>query len=78
VDGEQKLFRSNTGGFEEFQVNVTAGFHVFKWQYYKDFSLSEGDDQALIEVPPQSFPGAAILSFSCAADDRDRGNGLGG
>jgi hypothetical protein len=62
VDGEQKLFRSNTGGFEEFQVNVTAGFHVFKWQYYKDFSLSEGDDQALIEVPPQSFPGAAILS----------------
>ncbi len=42
---------SVTAGFEEFAArNLPSGWHVFKWSYDKDYSLSKGADRAWLSV----------------------------
>jgi len=35
--------------FTKFVANVSAGYHTFTWEYYKDRSVSKGEDAAFIE-----------------------------
>lgn len=39
-----------TSEFQDFQLNLTAGYYTFLWVYSKDFSISQGDDGTYIKV----------------------------
>ena len=58
VDGVEVMEDCGTvGGQESFTTTVTPGQHTLRFYYYKDSSVSSGDDQAIIDniqLPPST------------------------
>lgn len=54
---------SNTNGFELFTADVSAGYHRFGWRYYKDLTITEGEDQAVLRMI--EFEGTAWADDFC-------------
>ena len=58
IDGEQQLVvRSTEGNWASYTFGVSAGEHVFRWEYSKDSTVSFGEDAAWIDnieffIPP--------------------------
>jgi len=57
IDGSQLDQWSGEQGWNEFTYPVTEGTHTFKWEYYKDGSVSSGSDCGWIDYI--IFPGAS-------------------
>jgi len=70
IDGVQKGEWSGEEGWEEFSYPVTAGEHTFKWEYYKDGSVSNGSDCGWIDyiVFPAFAGGPAALQVTASAN----------
>ncbi len=49
IDNAAQDSWSGTVNWQEVSYNVTDGNHTFKWEYSKDYSVSEGDDCAWID-----------------------------
>ncbi len=59
IDNIQQGQWAGEEAWQKFSYPVTAGLHTFKWEYYKDVSVSSGDDCAwvdFIEFPPVKMP----------------------
>ena len=58
IDGEQQLVvRSTDANWASYTFGVSAGEHVFRWEYSKDSTVSFGEDAAWIDnieffIPP--------------------------
>jgi hypothetical protein len=49
IDGNREIRQSGTSGWNKFSKALTKGEHTFQWRYYKDGSVSSGDDRAYID-----------------------------
>lgn len=49
IDGSQQDEWSGEQGWEEFTYPVSVGEHTFKWEYYKDYTVSSGSDCGWID-----------------------------
>ncbi|MDO9578545.1 MAG: carboxypeptidase regulatory-like domain-containing protein [Candidatus Cloacimonadales bacterium] len=49
LDGTQIQEISGTVGWTQVTTNVSTGLHTFKWEYYKDSSVSTGSDTGWID-----------------------------
>ena len=49
IDGIEQERWSGESGWSQVSYPVTAGPHIFKWSYKKDFSVSTGSDSAWID-----------------------------
>ena len=60
-------------GWSRSAYPVSAGAHTFEWEYYKDGSVSDGDDRGRVDfivLPPALFPSAdAGENASICADE---------
>ena len=70
IDAVQKAEWSGEEGWEEFSYPVTAGEHTFKWEYYKDGSVSSGSDCGWVDyiVFPAFASGPAVLQVTASAN----------
>ncbi len=57
IDNAPQDSWSGTVNWQEVSYDITDGDHTFKWEYSKDFSVSEGDDCAWVDYIV--FPTAA-------------------
>jgi len=73
IDAVQKAEWSGEEGWEEFSYPVTAGEHTFKWEYYKDGSVSSGSDCGWVDyiVFPAFAGGPSPLSVVSSANPSD-------
>ena len=69
IDGALQAEWSGEVSWEEVSFPVTAGQHTFKWEYYKDVSISSGDDCAWLDyiVFPPIASGPAPLAVVASA-----------
>ena len=49
IDGVEKGKWSGEEDWSEISYSTTPGTHTFKWEYKKDWSISEGEDAAWID-----------------------------
>jgi hypothetical protein len=49
IDGNREIRESGTSGWNKFSKSLTKEEHTFHWKYYKDGSVSSGDDRAYID-----------------------------
>ncbi|WP_069648993.1 hypothetical protein [Caloranaerobacter ferrireducens] len=49
IDGNREIRQSGTSGWNKFSKSLTKEEHTFHWKYYKDGSVSSGDDRAYID-----------------------------
>lgn len=49
VNGSVELQQSGTTGWQSFSTNLPAGTFTLEWEYFKDSSLSRGDDTVYID-----------------------------
>jgi len=69
IDGTLKDEWSGEVPWSQASFDVTSGNHTFKWEYYKDYSVSNGSDCAWIDYivfPP--IAGVAPLGVIASAD----------
>ncbi len=77
VDGVVKLpLKSYTPNFVSFTQALTPGIHVLHWTYFKDSSLSKGEDAAFIRVSFSHSMSSSFLLTSILIDDRDWRNDI--
>jgi len=70
IDGSVQDQWSGEEGWEEFSYPVTEGEHTFKWEYYKDVSVSSGSDCGWIDyiVFPAIAGGPLALQVNASAN----------
>ncbi|MCB0806213.1 MAG: choice-of-anchor J domain-containing protein [Bacteroidales bacterium] len=61
IDGNQVDQWAGTVDWGQVSYAVTAGLHTFKWQYYKDYSISNGEDCAWIDYIEFPYPEPPLL-----------------
>jgi hypothetical protein len=61
IDGIQKDQWSGNFAWGQVSYPVTAGNHIFKWQYSKDGSVSSGEDCAWIDYIVFPFPTPPVI-----------------
>ena len=69
IDGNEKLSASGQGSWTSAAVPVSAGSHVFKFAYEKDYSVSRYSDCAWIDnivLPPAITPVVFQTDTTCA------------
>ena len=49
IDGNREIRESGTSGWNKYSKTLAKGEHTFQWRYYKDGSVSSGDDRAYID-----------------------------
>jgi len=49
VDGVRMFFKSNSD-WVQYNTSVPAGYHTFLWKYYKDRSITVGEDKVYIKM----------------------------
>ncbi len=67
IDGSVKGQWSGTVGWTQATYPVTAGNHIFLWEYVKDGSMSQGSDKAWVDLiifPPVQSSALGILTGS--------------
>ncbi len=74
IDGNSQGTWAGEVGWTEAEYPVTAGVHTFKWEYDKDWSVSNGSDCAWIDfivlpAPPMTTAYAGPDGFICIGDD---------
>ncbi len=63
IDGNQQIQWAGYEGWSQFVQSVSPGTHTFSWTYYKDGSVSDGDDAGyvdFIEFPVAALPNIAV------------------
>ena len=72
IDGNLQDEWSGEQGWEEFSYPVLAGEHIFKWEYFKDGSVTNGDDCAWIDyIMLPAFAAVTPLSVNASATPAD-------
>ncbi len=66
VDGAQQQEWAGEVAWTEYTKSISVGMHTFRWEYYKDGSVSNGDDTVYVDFV--EFPVAAVPDISVDVD----------
>ncbi|MBM3436046.1 MAG: T9SS type A sorting domain-containing protein, partial [Bacteroidetes bacterium] len=74
IDGNELSSWSGDVAWQRIAFPVTAGTHIFKWQYDKDYSVSSGSDCAWVDfvvlpAPPMTTAYAGSDATICEGDN---------
>ncbi len=79
IDGEEQDNWSGNINWTEASFDVTAGDHVFKWEYKKDFGTTVGEDCAwvdFIKLPAATDSDALIANFTAVDNTIEPGESV--
>ncbi|MCD4696754.1 MAG: T9SS type A sorting domain-containing protein, partial [Bacteroidales bacterium] len=68
IDGNEQASWAGEVGWQEAEYAVTGGIHTFKWEYDKDYSVSNGSDCGWVDFIVLPAPQMAALNASFTSD----------